>query len=177
MALDLSLNHFELFGLPTRFDVPLDQVDVSYRNIQNQVHPDRFAHASEAERRVSMQWATRVNEAYQTIKSPLKRATYLLELRGMDVGAESNTAMPADFLMAQMEWREAVEEAASDRSVDALDALLRKLRGEMNEYYSELTRLIDVANDYDAAVQTVRKLMFLERLQSEIGDAIADIEG
>lgn len=177
MTLDPFLNHFELFGLPLRFDVPLDQVDVSYRDIQNQVHPDRFAHASEAERRVSMQWATRVNEAYQILKSPLKRATYLLELRGMDVGAESNTAMPADFLIAQMEWREAVEEAANDKSVDALDALLRQLRGEMNEYYSELARLIDVADDDDSAVKMVRKLMFLERLQSEIGDAIADMEG
>ena len=177
MAFDLSRNHFELFGLPARFDVPLDQVDVSYRNIQNEVHPDRFAHASEAERRVSMQWATRVNEAYQILKSPLQRATYLLELRGKDVGAESNTAMPADFLMAQMEWREAVEEAANDGDVDALDELLRKLRGEMNGYYRELGRLIDAANDDDSAVKTVRKLMFLERLQSEIGDAIADMEG
>ncbi len=177
MAPDLSLNHFALFGLPARFDVPLERLDVSYRDIQNQVHPDRFAHASEAERRVSMQWATRVNEAYQTLKAPLKRATYLLELRGMDLGAESNTAMPADFLMAQMEWREAVEEAANDRSVDALDELLRKLRGEMNAYYRELGHLIDVANEDDSAVKIVRKLMFLERLQSEIGDAIADMEG
>jgi molecular chaperone HscB len=177
MAFDLSRNHFELFGLPVRFNVPLDQVDASYRDIQSQVHPDRFASASDAERRVSMQWATRVNEAYQTLKSPLKRATYLLEQRGMDVGAESNTAMPADFLMAQMEWREAVEEAANDGNVAALDELLRKLRGEMNAYYGELGHLIDEANDDDSAVKMVRKLMFLERLQSEIGDAIADMEG
>ncbi len=177
MALDLSANHFELFGLSVRFHVPLDRLDVSYRDIQNRVHPDRFAHASEAERRVSMQWATRVNEAYQILKSPLKRATYLLELRGMGVGAENNTAMPADFLIAQMEWREAAEEAAGGKRADELDQLLRKLRGEMNGHYRALEQQIDAANDYDAATQSVRKLMYLERLKSEIGDATADIEG
>src|SRR5690606_38560514 len=131
----------------------------------------------DAERRLSMQWATRVNEAYQVLRSPLQRATYLLELHGMDVGAESNTAMPADFLMAQMEWREATEEAAASRSVEELDALLRRLRSEMREHYAELQQQIDVAKDYESAAQTVRRLMFLERLRSEIDDAIADIEG
>lgn len=177
MTFDLSQNHFELFGLPARFDVPLERVDASYRDIQGQVHPDRFAHSSDAERRVSMQWATRVNEAYQTIKSPLKRAIYLLEMRGIDLGVETNTAMPTDFLMAQMEWREIVEEAEANKNVDELDALLHKLRDEMAEHYGELERQIDVANDDHAAAQTVRKLMFLERLKSEIGDAIADMEG
>lgn len=176
MALDLSRNYFELFGLPVRFDVPQARVDAAYRDIQSQVHPDRFAHASEAERRVSMQWATRVNEAYQTLKSPLKRATYLLELRGMDIGAESNTAMPAGFLMEQMEWREAVEEAQAGRDIDELDALLRRLRSEMRAHYAALGREIDESGDYDAATQTARKLMFLEKLQSEIGDALAELE-
>ena len=176
MALDLSRNHFELFGLPARFDVPQARIDGAYREIQAQVHPDRFAHAGEAERRVSMQWAARVNEAYQTLKSPLKRAVYLLELQGMDVGAERNTAMPAEFLMEQMEWREAVEEAEASRSVDALEALHARLRGEMRAQYAELGRLIDEVRDFEAATGLVRKLMLMEKLQSEIGDALAALE-
>lgn len=177
MSIDLSQNHFELFDLPVAFEIQQDRLDASYREIQSRVHPDRYAHSSDAERRLSMQWATRVNEAYQVLRSPLQRATYLLELHGMDVGAESNTAMPADFLMAQMEWREATEEAAASRSVEELDALLRRLRSEMREHYAELQQQIDVAKDYESAAQTVRRLMFLERLRSEIDDAIADIEG
>lgn len=176
MSLDLSRNHFELFGLPVCFDVPQERVDAAYRDIQAQVHPDRFANASEAERRVSMQWATRVNEAYQTLKSPLKRATYLLSLQGIDVGAESNTAMPAAFLMQQMEWREAVEEARASRSINELEDLLRRLRAEMREHYDGLRRQLDEARDWDAAALTARKLMFLEKLQSEIGDALAELE-
>jgi len=176
MSLNLGSNHFELFGLPARFDVPMDQVDAAYRRIQGEVHPDRFAHAGEAERRMSMQWATRINEAYQTLKSPLKRGIYLLELQGIDPGMESNTAMPADFLMEQMEWREAAEEAEDSADVEQLDELLRKLRADMKTHYGELEQQIDAARDWDGATQTVRKLMFLERLQRELNHAIADLE-
>lgn len=174
---NLSANHFELFGLPAQFALAGDVIDHSYRDMQSQVHPDRFANGSDAERRVSMQWATRVNEAYQTLKSPLRRATYLLELKGIDLGVENNTAMPADFLVTQMEWREAIEEAEAARDVDALEKLLLQSRGEMRRHYEELERQIDGAGDYAAAGANVRKLMFLEKLQSEIGEAIADIEG
>src|ERR1700733_11150756 len=120
-------NHFDLFHLPQQFAIDAGALDSAYRNVQGQVHPDKFVSASEAEKRVAMQWATRANEAYQTLKNPLKRATYLCELHGVDLQTESNTAMPMAFLMQQMEWREALGEARADKDVDALEALDKQL--------------------------------------------------
>jgi molecular chaperone HscB len=163
-------NHFELFGLPPRFHLQLSQLEQAYRGIQSQVHPDRYVHASDAERRASMQAATHVNEAYRTLKNPLARARYLLALHRVDVQSENNTAMPAEFLHEQMQWRESVEDAA-DRS-DALAALALRLAGEMAEHYAQLERRLDSEGDFAHAADSVRKLMFLERLREEIGDAL-----
>src|ERR1700690_3198203 len=96
-------NHFELFGLPQRFHLDLTRLDEAYRGIQSQVHPDRFVNASATERRISMQSATQVNEAYRTLKDPLARARYLLSLQSADVAREDNTAMPAEFRHKQMQ--------------------------------------------------------------------------
>jgi len=163
-------NHFELFGLPLRFHLDLAQLEQAYREIQSRVHPDRFVHAGDAERRTSMQSATRVNEAYRTLKNPLARARYLLALHHVDVESENNTAMPAEFLRQQMHWRESVEEAADQP--DALAALASRLGGEMAEHYAALERRLDSEGDYAGAADAVRKLMFLERLREEIGDAL-----
>jgi molecular chaperone HscB len=108
-------NHFDLFNLPPRFAVDAGALDSAYRDVQSRVHPDRFVNATDAEKRVAMQWATRANEAYQTLKNPLARARYLCELNGVDLQTESNTAMPPSFLMQQMEWRERLEEAEHAR--------------------------------------------------------------
>jgi len=108
-------NHFDLFQLPARFDLDMGALDAAYRDVQGRVHPDRFVNAGNAEKRVAMQWATRANEAYQTLKNPQKRAQYLCELNGVDLQTDSNTAMPMAFLMQQMEWREALGEAARPR--------------------------------------------------------------
>jgi molecular chaperone HscB len=174
--IDLSRNHFELFGLPARFAVPMDAIERTYHEIQGRVHPDRYVGASDAERRTAMQWATRVNEAYETLREPLKRARYLLALRGVDAGIETNTAMPAAFLMAQMEWREAVEEAAGAGDVDALDRLLARLRREMHAELAALGRELDEGRDADAAA-SVRRLMFHEKIRADIGHAIVAAEG
>ena len=114
-------NHFDLFHLPQQFAVDMAALDAAYREVQAQVHPDRFVNATDAEKRVAMQWATRANEAYQTLKNPQKRAQYLCELNGADLKVESNTAMPMDFLMQQMEWREELEEARATKDGDLLD--------------------------------------------------------
>src|SRR3954471_6958779 len=116
-------NHFELFQLPARFDVDMDQLDAAYREVQGTVHPDRFVGASDAEKRVAMQWATRANEAYQTLKHPQRRARYLCELNGVDLQIESNTAMPMAFLMQQMMWRDALGEARAEADMAALESL------------------------------------------------------
>ena len=161
-------NHFELLGLAPAFALEPAQLDRAYREIQSKIHPDRFAHAGEAERRVSMQWATQVNEAYRTLKNPVQRAKYLLGLNGVDVAFESNTAMPADFLMAQMELRENLEQA---RDVAALGRLQKDLALEKTGIESRIATLIDDQHDYTAAKDLVRKLMFLEKFGEDIDAA------
>jgi len=99
-------NHFELFGLAPDFALDPEALERNYREIQSRVHPDRFAHAGDAERRASLQWTTRVNEAYRTLTDPVQRAKHILELHGVDVAFETNTQMPSDFLMQQLELRE-----------------------------------------------------------------------
>src|SRR5947208_14405041 len=113
-------SHFELFGLAPVFGLDKEVLEKAYRDIQSQVHPDRFAHAGDAERRASLQWTTRVNEAFQVLKNPVKRARHLLELQGVDVAFETNTAMPPEFLMQQMELREKLEEAKDAGGLDDL---------------------------------------------------------
>ena len=174
--MDLRADHFALFGLNRFFRLDLSDLDSRYRDVQAQVHPDRFAHAGEAERRMSMQWATHANEAYLTLKKPLARATYLLHLTGHDIQAENNTAMPADFLMEQMEWREAVMEARAGGDHHELERLYARLRGDIDERFGELGTLIDDTRDYPVAVDRVRRLMFLEKLLHEIDDALASLE-
>ncbi len=173
-TVNLNQNHFELFGLPARFDVDLAQLDTRYRELQREVHPDRFAAAPDAERRVSMQLATRVNEAYQTLKSPLKRAVYILQLRGVDPKLETNTAMPSEFLMEQISWRERIE--AGSEEPEALLRLQAGLRDESRKIYETLHGQLDERRDDEAASQTARMLMFYEKLDEEIGDKLAELE-
>jgi molecular chaperone HscB len=166
-------SHFDLFGLPPAFAVEADALERSYREIQSRVHPDRFAHAGDAERRASLQWATRVNEAYRTLKDPVQRAKHLLELNGVDVAFETNTAMPADFLAQQMELRESLEEA---KSAASLDEMRRTLLAQKSILEKQIAEAIDARKDYAGAAQLVRKLQFLDKLDSEIDAAYETIE-
>jgi molecular chaperone HscB len=174
--LDIHQNHFELFDLPTSFLIDRALLDQSYRKLQSEVHPDRFAAGSSAERLRSMQWATHANEAYQTLKSPVSRARYLLQLNGIDTQEETNTAMPADFLMQQMEWREDIDEARSALDIDALEKLLLELNREAIAQESELHTAIDEQRDYPRAAGIVRKLRFLDKVRDEIQQAILALE-
>jgi len=160
-------NHFELFQLPLQFEIDMSALDSAYRNVQSQVHPDKFASASDAEKRVAMQWATRANEAYQTLKSPLKRATYLCELQGVDLETESNTSMPRNFLMQQMEWRETLADAQAARDIGALERLDAELRGVRELEIAQISGLL-AARNFAAAAQAVRQLMFVEKVGSEV---------
>lgn len=174
--MDFSDDHFALFELPRAFRLDMAALDARYREIQAQVHPDKFAHAGDAERRLSLQWATRINEAYQTLKKPLPRAKYLLHLAGQDVGAENNTAMPTDFLIEQMEWREAVAEARAAGNHHELEHLHHRLKQDIGERYDELAALLDEHRDSPQAADRVRRLMFLDKLLFEIDDAMAALE-
>ena len=168
-------NHFALFQMPARFDIDAGQLDAAYRELQGRVHPDKFAAASDAEKRVAMQWATRANEAYQTLKHPLKRAIYLCELNGVDLGIESNTAMPSAFLMQQMEWREALDDARNAKDLNALENLDSELGILRREQLAQTGRLLDEAR-YAEAGERVRALMFLEKFGEEVGRAFEALE-
>ena len=168
-------NHFALFQMPVCFDIDIGQLDAAFRELQGRVHPDRFAAASDAEKRVAMQWATRANEAYQTLKNPLKCAAYLCELNGVDLGIESNTAMPPAFLMQQMEWREALDEARGAKDIGALEILERELASARRERLAQISGLFKAGN-YEAAGAQVRQLMFLEKFGDDVGQVYEAIE-
>ena len=169
-------NHFELFHLPQRFTVDPSALDNAYREVQSRVHPDRFVSATDTEKRVAMQWATRANEAYQTLKNPFKRAAYLCELNGIDLQIESNTAMPREFLMLQMEWREALEEARAAKDIDALDKLEAALRAARAAKVAQLGELLDL-HAFEEAAQDVRQLMFLEKFGAEVHAVFERLDG
>ncbi len=173
---DFSRNYFELFGLPARFRLDAAVLDECYRELQSAVHPDRFAHLPEAERRVAMQWATQVNEAYRTLKNPVPRALYLLSLKGVDAGTEANSALPAEFLIEQMEWREAVMEARGGSDLEELEKLSSRVRAERQKRVEEIASLIDDQSDLDTAAAATRRLMFIEKLGVYILDAIESLD-
>lgn len=174
--MDFTQDHFRLFGLAPAFRVDMDALERAFRELQAKVHPDKHAHLSDTEKRLSMQWATRVNEAFQTLKKPLSRASYLLELRGHDVGHEKNTAMSPAFLMEQMEWREAVEEADRARDADEMEAIRHRLMAHAKEVEAEVARALDETHDDGVAADAVRRLMFIEKLRHDIEDALETLE-
>ncbi|WP_291993119.1 Fe-S protein assembly co-chaperone HscB [Candidatus Accumulibacter sp. ACC003] len=174
--MDFNSDHFSLFELPPTFRMDAALLDGRYLEMQSRVHPDRFASAGKADRRLSLQWATRVNEAYQTLKKPLSRASYLLHLADHDLGSENNAAMPADFLVEQMEWREAVAEARTAGEHHELEHLHHRLQREIGERYDELAVLLDDRRDLEQAADRLRRLMFIEKLLIEIDDAMVACE-
>ncbi len=175
-SLDFQQDFFQLFELPPRFAIDSAALDQRYRDLQSQVHPDKFSHLSESEQRLSMQWSTRINEGYQTLRSPLARGRYLLSLQGVDTQEETNTSMPLDFLMQQMEWREALQAALEAKNMDALDVLSDNNRKETKLLQQQLGVQLDDAHDTVAAAGSVRKLRFLEKLAEEISSAYDELD-
>ncbi|MES3026196.1 MAG: Fe-S protein assembly co-chaperone HscB [Pseudomonadota bacterium] len=169
-------NHFDLFQLPATFALDINALDAAYRDVQGRVHPDRFINATDAEKRVAMQWATRANEAYQTLRNPQKRAQYLCELNGVDLQTESNTAMPMAFLMQQMEWRDELGDARAAKDTDALEALDEQVKQERKSRLAAIGEQID-GGDFEHAAQGVRALMFLEKFNEEVHYAFEALEG
>ncbi|HET9463646.1 MAG TPA: Fe-S protein assembly co-chaperone HscB [Thiobacillus sp.] len=174
--MDFSQTYFELFGLPQSYALDRDKLDTAYRELQNTVHPDRFAAQPEAEQRVAMQWATQVNEAYQTLRHAVNRGVYLLKLQGINAFDANNTKMAPAFLMQQMEWREAIEDARAGKRMAALDSLTDDLRVAHRRIEAQLAELIDTAHDYEAASEAVRQLRFMDKLIAEVGDVYEELE-
>jgi molecular chaperone HscB len=175
--MDFTQTHFALFGLPATYALNREQLDTAYRELQNTVHPDRFAAQSEAEQRVAMQWATRANEAYRTLKHPVDRGVYLLQLQGIDALDAHNTQMAPAFLMQQMEWRESIDDARTAKSVDALDVLTDELRLTHRRIETQLVDLLDAKQDFEGAREAVRQLRFMDKLIAEVGDVYEELEG
>lgn len=171
MTIDFTKNHFDLFHLPISFALDSTALDAAYRDVQREVHPDRFTTAPDAEKRLAAQWATRANEAYQTLKSPLNRGRYFLKIHGIDTEEESNTAMPVEFLMQQMEWREAVVAARALRDEAKLEGLATQKNTDEKALFTQLCGELNQPSSFAEARLTVRKLRFIEKLGEEIDDA------
>ena len=163
--MNLQSTDFELFGVPVQFAQDRAQLDARWKELQREAHPDKFAAQGAAAQRVAMQWSVRINEAYQRLKNPMKRASYLCELNGAQINAENNTAMPSDFLMQQMEWREALEDA---KSLDDLDKIALESNTSGRNQLLKIEQTLDQEKDFAAAAQQVRSLMFIERFASEV---------
>ena len=163
--ISLQANDFELFGMPMQFAIEREALDARWKTLQREAHPDRFAVEGAAAQRIAMQWSVRINEAYQRLKDPVKRAAYLCEMHGAPVNAENNTAMPAAFLMQQMIWRETLDETQTQAE---LDTLLREVQFTHQKALVDMAQAIDDAGDYNLAVGQVRALMFIDRFASEV---------
>ncbi len=168
-VVNLSASDFVLFNLPQQFAQNRNELDTRWKQLQREAHPDKFAAQGAVAQRVAMQWSVRINEAYQRLKDPLKRAAYLCELAHFPIQAHSNTAMPADFLMQQMQWREELDEAQTPADIEAIidQAMLHK-----QQMLQKLEQRLDVDKNYSAAVETVRVLMFIEKLLHDLNTAL-----
>ncbi len=165
LAMNLQSTDFELFQLPPQFAQDRAALDAKWKELQRQTHPDNFAFEGAAAQRVAMQWSVRINEAYQRLRDPVTRAAYLCELHGAPINAESNTAMPAAFLMQQMELREALDEAHSEENLEEISSQANEY---MREQLSKAEQLIDQAKDYPAAAGAVRALLFIQKFMSDL---------
>ena len=174
--IDPSLNHFQLFGLPATFAVDADALDAAYRALQGEVHPDRHAGGSDADRRIAMQASTRVNEAYRALKDPVERARYLLALRGVDAFEETDTKLALQFLEAQLERREQAAHAADTDDIRTLDAILADVRKEIGERQQRLGRLLDDEAAVDGAKAAVRELRFLAKVAEDVEAMVASLD-
>ncbi|KGJ91773.1 co-chaperone HscB [Colwellia psychrerythraea] len=165
------MNYFQLFNIETSFDVDLQQLSSNYQTLQKAVHPDKFAHASEQEQRIAVQKSAHINDAYQTLKSPLQRAQYILVLRGVEMPNEQHSFQDISFLMRQMELREMLEEIRHSSDVDA--ALL-EVQSVLSTEYLQLSKMMRAqisennAASNSAACDNLRKLKFYQKLNVEV---------
>ncbi len=171
--MNLQSDDFELFGLEQRFAQDRAVLDARWKDLQRQAHPDKFTAQGAAAQRIAMQWSVRINEAYQRLKNPLKRAAYLCELHGALVNAENNTAMPGAFLMQQMEWREELDDA---QTAEDLDKISLQCAQAGRNTLQNIEQLLDFSHDYVAAVAQVRALMFIERFAADVDARLDQLE-
>ncbi|WP_243391895.1 Fe-S protein assembly co-chaperone HscB [Polynucleobacter meluiroseus] len=165
-----SDDYFRFFGIDQQFHIDLPALDLAYLAIQKEVHPDRHSRGSEADQRLAMQMTTLANTALQTLKNPTLRGLYLCKLHGVDAHLETNTAMPAAFLMKQMDWRESLDEHA--QNLNSLEALQAEVEQSKKDTLAEIRQAIDSAKNYQRAAELLRGLLFIDKFAVELDDAI-----
>ena len=171
--MNLQSSDFEIFDIAPAFGLDREALDQRWKDLQREAHPDRYATADALTQRRAMQWSVRINEAYQRLKDPVKRASYLCEINDAPIEAENNTAMPAAFLIQQMQWREDLEEAGS---ADALETMADEVALARRDMLEGLRATADEQHDYPALAQQVRALMFVERFARDV-EARLDQQG
>lgn len=164
-----SRDFFSLFGLEKRYAIELGALESAWRSVQAAVHPDRFASGTDAQKLMALRYSTQVNEAHETLKDPIKRASYLCELHGVEIDAERNTAMPAEFLVQQMEWRESMDDSVAARDAKGLAQLMQEVDSSLTESELLVEHLLDgAAPNYSKAAEEVRRMMFLVKFKSQL---------
>jgi molecular chaperone HscB len=177
MSSILTQDYFQLFSLPKQYRIEQSGLDARYRELQRSVHPDRYAHTSDQERRLSVQRAAQINEAYQTLKDPLRRGRYLLELRGVALEQQQATHQDPEFLMQQMALREALDEIREQTDpLGALDRLSREIRSQYQTLETGLAEALDDNGDVQAALTFVLRMQYFTRLQNEVQELEAELE-
>ena len=165
------MNYFELFQITPSFDIDTANLAERYRELQRAVHPDKFANESEQQKLLSVQRTAQVNDGYQTLKNPLRRAEHMLSLRGIDISHETTTVKDTAFLMQQMEWRESLEDIKdsqqADESIDDLYQSFADFEKTLSQLLARLLATDTEENNFSAADQ-IRKLKFMAKLQDEL---------
>lgn len=169
----MSINFFTLLQLPEAFVIDLETLHQNYQSIQKDIHPDRFATFDDEAKLESIKKTAQVNDAYQTLKSPIRRAEYLLQLKGINIHDEKYTAVPQDFLMQQMEWREELETHKLDKV--ALEKLAQNIQKNKNDMMNQLPSFFDDKNHLNDAIRVTRELNFIEKIEQHINDALIEI--
>jgi molecular chaperone HscB len=155
-------DYFTLFGLPQAFTQDLTQIKSRYHQLQQKMHPDNFVCATPQEKRIAIEFAATINEAYRTLITPLKRAIYLLKVRGVDVQSETDTSMPMEFLMQQIQLRERLADGE-------ILQVKEEVKAKLMETEATLSKLLDAQNTpLSLAREEVRKMLFYVRLNEEI---------
>jgi molecular chaperone HscB len=149
-------NYFDLFDLPHKFTIHIDKLDEQYHKVQAEVHPDRFASANESDRRRAIQYSAMVNDAYETLKSPIKRAIYLLQEQGIEFNDEETTNLSAGFLMEQIELREKLEEN-KEKALKEIDARVLQAIKKLEDMFED--------GNLEQVKRLVQELQFLIKLQ------------
>lgn len=165
------MNYFQLFNIDAAFDVDLNQLAQTYQMLQKSVHPDRFAQASNQEQLLAVQKSAEINDAYQTLKQPIKRAEYLLASRGVEIPNEQHSFRDTSFLMRQMELREALEDVKFADDIDsALDAIQQILAQEYQQHLALMQAQIleNSKASNQLACDNLRKLKFYQKLNIEV---------